>query len=137
MLLGLVVLSLLCGTGLRSLQIRSFIDRQLSQVPPVPELKPGERAVQFMHPHRGFFRADLIRNDPFLLDPVLRFVSVDRESDERLVRQVFPSAELVATYGEETVWVVPATDRQRPVAPEVLGPKVSPPSTSRPRGSGR
>lgn len=111
LLLGLVLLGLVVGASLRATQIQSFIDRQRSQVPPVAALEPGERLVQFLHPHRGFFRADLIRNDPFLRSAVIQFVSVDPESDRELMSIVFPTAVLEAQYGEETVWRVPAVAR--------------------------
>ncbi|MEM1248607.1 MAG: hypothetical protein AAGK22_19675 [Acidobacteriota bacterium] len=123
LMLGLVLLSLIAGASLRSTQIQSFIDRQRSQIPPTAQLEPGERLVQFLHPHVGFFRADLIRNDPFLRSAVIQFVSVDAESDAELMSLVFPTAVVEARYGEETVWRVPAVQRDGSGrSPAVLDP---------------
>jgi hypothetical protein len=97
----LLLLNLVFGTALRFGQVEGFISRHLAQLPP---LDATQNQICFLSTQDLYYGMDLIQNDPFLRKPNLIFLSRDRQSDERLVRQLFPSARLVFEEGETTVW---------------------------------
>lgn len=74
---------------LRCAQIEGFIRTHLAQRPPITEV--GDRGdddgflVAFIDPRLGYFRSDLIRNDPFLESGPYILASQDPETDARVV----------------------------------------------------
>lgn len=106
---GLIVATIVLSLPLRAVQIRSFIDEQLAQAPPVERLvPPPDRAIVFLDVRRGYYRGDLVRNDPFLRSRVLMLVSRGRDADRALVLRLSPEAELVAALHDDSVWRIPA-----------------------------
>jgi hypothetical protein len=110
LLLAVAVAALLAvptGNLLRAVQVRSFIDAQRRQAPPLHELPADSHWVFFLDPLRGYYRGDLVRNDPLLRGNVWMMVSRGRQEDEALMRDLFPSAELYREQSDETLWRVP------------------------------
>ena len=101
------LLAIPVGNLLRARQVRSFIDTQRTQVPPLQDLPGDSRWAFFLDPLRGYYRADLLRNDPLLREPVWMLVSRGRERDETLMRSMFPDAELFRESRGETLWRIP------------------------------
>ncbi len=98
-LLGLVVM-----TAVQGYQIERFMTRHLAQSP----LLSGEgRRVIFIEP-TGFYAEDLAQNDPFLRAPVITLVSRGRDLDQAMMREHFPSFELLSSDARGSVWGVPA-----------------------------
>jgi len=93
---SLAVLSLVLATALRAAQIRSYIDGELTNRPPV---MPGERQIVFVHIDRRGYTADLVQNDPFLRDKVWFMASYGPEYDAELMQRRYPGARLVTRDG--------------------------------------
>ena len=86
-----IVFSLLVADGLRLLQVHSFIDRQLSQVPPLARAaEPGQREVIFINPTAGFYAHDRVQNDPFLRGARVTMVFDRQENVAALMATRFP-----------------------------------------------
>jgi hypothetical protein len=86
---GAAVLSLLLATTLRFVQVESFIDRHLAQI---PARGVEGRMVIFLRPDRGYYPLDLIQNDPFLRNRRLRFLSQGAARNRELLDRYFPGA---------------------------------------------
>jgi hypothetical protein len=113
----LAVLSLVAGTALRFIQVDGFIDRHLGQLPTLAE---GRRQVCFLATQWGYYRADLVQNDPLLRDPVVILVSFGRQRDAELMRRMEPAARPIFDNGLDTVWLVePGPETGDPAAPAV------------------
>lgn len=102
---SVAVLSLVFATGLRAAQIRDYIDAHLAKRPP---LVAGAKQVVFVRARPTNMNADLVQNDPFLRNDVLMLLSIDPETDVRLVRRKFPGARLAHSDERGTVWVLQA-----------------------------
>ena len=62
-----IALSLVLCNALRLIQVESFMDRHLGQVPPLAQAAlAGSREVIFVNARNGFYSIDLVQNDPFL-----------------------------------------------------------------------
>jgi hypothetical protein len=83
-------------------------------VPPLEDLPDDSRWTFFLDPLRGYYRADLLRNDPLLRDHVWMLVSQGRDRDETLMRDMFPNAELFRESRGETLWRVPPPGATQP-----------------------
>lgn len=97
------VLSLVFGNGLRLYQVDQFMDRHLSQR---PVLNPAEREVCFLDVQSGFYKKDLVQNDPFLRGNGLYFVSQGPEADAAFLARFSPGARLRWAGSGDTVWVL-------------------------------
>lgn len=98
-LLGLAVMTTVQGA-----QIERFVSRHLAQLP--AREGAGPRVV-FIEPAAGYYSEDLVQNDPFLREPVIIFVSRGREQDEGMMRERFPSYELLSSDARGSVWGAP------------------------------
>ena len=111
---GLIAaVSLACCLPLRSWQIHGLISDQLAQRPsPAERLPPNgdEDLVLFIDPTLGFFRSDLIRNDPFLDHGPFTFVGQglprDREVMTLLGKNLGLQSRLVGDDQRGSVWLI-------------------------------
>lgn len=89
-LAGLLVL-----VPLQLRNIDEFIAAILAQVPQAPAERAG---VAFLYPGKGFYLMDLVQNDPFLREPMLRMVGQGPEADaDFLQRSGYRGTALPAT----------------------------------------
>lgn len=95
------------ANALRSAQVHSFIAEHHAQLPPVPRQAIGERYLCFVSLQGGFYRVDLLQNDPFLRDPVTYLASYGFERDAALVARRFPGATLASHDSGGSVWRLP------------------------------
>jgi hypothetical protein len=96
--------SLVLCNGLRFLQVRSFIDDDLAQIPEAPGNARFE--VVFVRLARGYYSIDLVQNDPFLRGSRWMLLSYGPVEDERFMRRNFPRARIAAENDVATVWQV-------------------------------
>lgn len=99
----MAVLSLTLGNGLRFYQVGHFMEQHLSQR---PILSPHQREVCFLDVKRGFYKWDLVQNDPFLRGNRLYLISHGAEDDAALMARLFPGSRIRGTYSGDTVWVL-------------------------------
>ncbi len=86
-----VVLSALLATGLRLVQVDSFISSQRAQVPPLAASADADRPqVVFVNVRAGFYTRDLVQNDPFLRGPRVTLVYEGAERAAALMAARFP-----------------------------------------------
>ena len=102
------ILSLFFCTPLRFFQVERFVDRHLKQRPPLGKVSSDKRLICFIDPAplNGYYKADLIMNDPFLRDPVIFFAGRGIDKDREMVRKRFPNARLLGLYNFDSVWEV-------------------------------
>jgi len=98
---SLAVLSLIFATGLRGVQIKEFIEDQLSHLPPYAA---GVRQIVLIRYDAENYTADLVQNDPFLRDKVWFMMSFGRQYDEPLMKARFPEARQVVDDERGSVW---------------------------------
>ena len=111
------VLSLAICLPVRLWQIHGFIVEHLGQLPPKPLAHVGSDVVSFLDLRHGYFRNDLIRNDPFFEHGPYVFVSHGPDNDKRVIEAL---AELVGLQARMTfvdqrgsTWVLePAAPRE-------------------------
>jgi len=109
------VLAIVAITGLLMLvplhlvQVERFIARHLAQdFPVLAQRPPGAVEIHLLRPARGYYVRDLVQNDPFLREPVLRLVSRGPQADREMLRALFPGARLVREDRIGQVWLAPA-----------------------------
>ena len=102
--LAAALLAIPAANALRSAQVHSFIAEHHAQLPPLPRPSRGERYLCFVSLQGGFYRIDLLRNDPFLRDPVTYLASYGFERDAALVARRFPGATLASHDDDGSVW---------------------------------
>jgi len=95
------VLSLVLGNTLRAVQVDRFIARRLSELP-VAEAEG--RVTCFVNTQYGYAAEDLLKNDPFLRNRVLYFISHGKSSDAQMVKDMHPRAHLSWSGPEGTCW---------------------------------
>jgi hypothetical protein len=83
------LLSLGLATGLRAWQMDDFISSHLAQIPDSPGPAARER-VEFYDSSRNFYVMDLVQNDPFLRDPVIRVESHGPAANAEFMRKFRP-----------------------------------------------
>jgi hypothetical protein len=101
---GCAVLSVALLTPLHALETEHFISRHLAQL---PAASTGIPRVIFLNPKQGYYAWDLIQNDPFLREPVLKFVMRNDEADRAMMAAVFPDLELLTSGPSGSVWGLP------------------------------
>ncbi len=110
-LVGVALLAgLLANNALRAYQIEGFLGAHLAQRPALadPRIAADKaRSICFLDIKTGFYRQDLVQNDPFLREPLMTMASFGREADRALVQELAPEATLVFDDGVNTVWQVP------------------------------
>ena len=87
-------------TGLYALHVERFIARHLAQM---PSAAAGAR-VLIVDASHGYYRVDLVQNDPLLRNPPLVFVSLGREADAAMMAARFPAYRLLALDRRGSVW---------------------------------
>jgi len=112
------VLSMALCLPVRLWQIRGFIAEHLDQMPPRPanpRLVEGD-IVSFLDPSKGYFRNDLIRNDPFFRRGPYVLVSQGPDNDrfviEKLAEATGVQARMVAADKRGSTWVLQARPPQ-------------------------
>ncbi|MBI1942445.1 MAG: hypothetical protein HYS35_02165 [Betaproteobacteria bacterium] len=87
-----VVLSVILATGLRLIQVDTFISRQRAQVPPLATTAGADRPqVVFVNIRTGFYTRDMVQNDPFLRGPRVTMVYEGAEPTAALMAARFPA----------------------------------------------
>ena len=115
------VLSLAVCLPVRLWQIHGLIAEHVSQMPARPadsELVQGD-IVSFLDPRQGYFRNDLVRNDPFFERGPYVFVSQGPDNDrlviEKLAEAVGMQARLVHADKRGSSWVLQVRLPQEPL----------------------
>jgi hypothetical protein len=96
--------SSLALTALRFVQVRTFIDAHLGQIP--ASQRTARLEVVFVRIGAGYYSVDLVQNDPFLRGARWILISRGRAEDEQFVRRMFPSARLGAQNDVASVWQI-------------------------------
>ncbi|MEW6689363.1 MAG: hypothetical protein AB1452_09780 [Pseudomonadota bacterium] len=87
-----VVLSAIFATGLRLVQVDTFISRQRAQVPPLAAPADAQHPqVVFVNIRAGFYTRDLVHNDPFLRGPRVTMVYEGAERAAARMAARFPA----------------------------------------------
>jgi hypothetical protein len=95
------VIALFAANGLRAVQIDEFISDMRAQVPAGPVHGPQ---VIFVDPTHAFYGRDLVQNDPFLRDEVIRMISRGTAQNARFMQEFRPGyVQRIADYRGE-VW---------------------------------
>ena len=68
-------------------QVHTFIGSDLAQIPATDH---GQPRVIFINSSIGYYRQDLVQNDPFLRESPIRMVTHGRSEDARMMAQQFP-----------------------------------------------
>ena len=95
---GLVILA-----PFRFYQVNSFIEKHLSQRPP---LDADLAEACFIRVRQGYYASDLVQNDPFLRGDKLFLISHKPEWEARFMSQVFPNAVPRNRYEGDPVWLL-------------------------------
>ena len=104
LVLGAALCSLVLCTPLRFVQVRTFIDAHLAQLPSVPGGR-GQRVI-FVDPGRGSYSIDLVQNDPFLESDRWVLISHGEAADRQFMQAFFPRSKRAAAGVVASVWVV-------------------------------
>jgi hypothetical protein len=99
----LAVLSLVFLNGLRLYQVDAFIDRHLSQLPP---LDTDRAQICFIRPEKGYYSIDLVQNDPFLEQKTIFVKSFGPEDEKQFITEVYPNAVPRSDGPDEAVWCI-------------------------------
>lgn len=97
----LAVLSLVLLNGLRLFQVDAWMDRHLSQLPP---LDASRAQVCFIRPWEGYYAVDLVQNDPFLRHGTIFLKSHGLESEKPFMEQHFCDAVPADLGAANAVW---------------------------------
>jgi hypothetical protein len=114
------VLSMAICLPVRLWQIHGFIAEHLAQMPPRPAdtRRVDGDIVSFLDPSKGYFRSDLIRNNPFFRRGPYVLVSQGPDSDrfviEKLAEATGMQARMVAADKRGSTWVLQARPPQEP-----------------------
>ncbi|NDC62954.1 MAG: hypothetical protein EBZ59_02985 [Planctomycetia bacterium] len=103
----------------RCWQIHGFIRDHRAQLPQIPDAAAASAAegfvMSFIDPRQGWFRGDLIRNDPFLAKGPYVLVSMGDEIDALVVREFARRAGMtaarVSATPKNTTWIVAPQER--------------------------
>jgi len=82
-------------------QVHGFIEAHLAQL---PSSDHGRPRVLIISPFMGYYSQDLVQNDPFLRDPVIRMITHGRKNDEAMMARHFPELELLSRDYRGSVW---------------------------------
>ncbi len=111
-LLGLVLLA-----PFRFYQVDAFIEKHLSQRPP---LDANLSEVCFIRTKNGYYSSDLVQNDPFLRGSKLFLLSGGPEWETQFMSKVFPNAVPRNRYEGDSVWLLsPAQEEGSSKSPAV------------------
>ena len=96
--------SLLLATALRFVQVRTFIDGQLAQLPASP--RPAPLEVILLRTDRGYYTQDLVQNDPFMEGTRWILFSRGPAEDARFMRGSFKGARLAVHTDIADLWQI-------------------------------
>jgi hypothetical protein len=99
--LGCALLTLVLGVGLRAFQMREFITAQLANM---PAYTGTERRVVIIDPSFHYYAADLVQNDAFLREDIIRMYSHGAARDAEMMHQQFPDMQQVYADKFGSVW---------------------------------
>jgi len=99
-----VAASLALATGLRFVQVRSFIEGQLAQIPSGAGSSASE--VIFVRVDRGYYMQDLVQNDPFMEGRRWILYSAGPLEDARFMNTWFKGARLAVHTDVADLWQV-------------------------------
>ena len=91
---------LLVGTCLRAVQVETFIDRHLAQL---PRPMHGPALVTIINPIGGYYARDLVQNDPFLRGQVI-LATQGRPKDADMMAVQYPELVPVLSRARGQVW---------------------------------
>jgi hypothetical protein len=103
-LLSASLLSLLLLVPYFGTHVRSFVTAHLAQL---PRAETGESRVVIINPVMQYYAQDLVQNDPFLRDPVIRMVTRGRQADREMIARNFPDLVLLESNYRGWVWGYP------------------------------
>jgi hypothetical protein len=95
------LLSLVFGTGLRALQMHSFIAEHERQV---PQYQGTERRVVILDPKFTSYGFDLVQNDPWLRGGVIRMITHGEAQDAQMMHDHFKEMQKVYQDKFGSVW---------------------------------
>jgi len=95
------LLTLVGGTGFRAVQMHDFIAHHESQM---PQYAGTERRVVIIDATRSSYGADLVQNDPWLRENVVRLYSHGLDADAQMMRGHFPDLRRVYADRYGSVW---------------------------------
>jgi hypothetical protein len=95
------LLSLVLCSGLRFFQVHQFIEQHLSQL---PIFEKNKKYICIIKSEEGYYSQDLIRNDPFLREPVMMLKSVNDHDDREILKSIFPKAINVKKSSSHAIW---------------------------------
>lgn len=101
---GLAFVGLLLLVPLTAWQVNSFIRRHQAQLPVADS---GTPRVVIVNPYGSYYAQDLVQNDPFLRDPVIRMVTRGRKADREMIEKYFPDLVLLESGYRGWVWGYP------------------------------
>jgi len=84
-------------------QVHAFIGTHLAQMPSAAAGKPKLILVS----PRGYYSLDLVQNEPYLREPVIRMASQGWDADQQMVAQYFPDLVLLHRDQRGQVWGLP------------------------------
>jgi hypothetical protein len=112
----------LCGalvmTPYFAWQVHDFIGWHLAELP----AGGGRPRVVFINVGGGYYIQDLVQNDPFLRDPVMRMVSHGFAEDQELIAQRFPDLVLLGQSFRGSVWGYAGATRSPASSPGTVTP---------------
>jgi hypothetical protein len=82
-------------------QVHSFIGSHLAQT---PHADHGRARVVLFDPESAYYSQDLVQNDPFLREPIIRMFTHGREKDVAMLREHFPDLVLLSKTPLGSVW---------------------------------
>lgn len=82
-------------------QVHLFIKEHLAQL---PQADRGQARVVIINPAMAYYAQDLVQNDPYLRQPVIRMITHGRRKDAEMISKSFPSLELLSQSYRGSVW---------------------------------
>lgn len=101
---GVALVSALLLLPLAGWLVGSFMSAHLAQL---PSTDSGQARVMIIGRALGYYAQDLVQNDPFLRDPVIRMYSRGRALDHAMIAQHFPDLVLLHKDLRGEVWGYP------------------------------
>jgi hypothetical protein len=98
---AVAVLSLALLVPVQVWQVDRFIARHLDQLPRAGD---GSPHLVLVNTAMGYYAADLVQNDPFLRQPVIRMLSHGRAADHAMIQQRFTDLRRLSSSYRGEVW---------------------------------
>jgi hypothetical protein len=106
-----IMLTLIFGIGWRAWQMQEFVAHDLSQL---PQYTGTERQVVIIDGTFSFYGADLVQNDPWLREAVIRMYSHGTAADAQMMANHYPTLHRVYADRYGTVWSEASAPRGSP-----------------------